>query len=322
MKHDYGLHLYAPEGPEIEGAILHPCLTNGERIEIFGEDDPNRLPSWPTDEQTALFNNRVIESLKPEPHDLILLSGGWTHRAVAEAFPNHLKCEPFIGYYGVMGGPIWGAYESYFHMAQVYMRKEVNDIRWFDRVIHPFYDPSEFPVTNNGGDYLLFLGRIVQRKGPHIASEIARAIGLPLKVAGVGGKQVGKDIVAPEITIADAEYLGPVGVEERAKLLSGAKATLMPTTYHEPGGNVAIESMACGTPVITPDSGVFSEVVPERFRFRTLRQAITAVETATNEDRPKLREYCESRFSLDAIKERYTMWFNDIQQLWGKGWYE
>src|SRR6185369_15298617 len=100
MKNDYDIHLYTPYGPEIEGATLHPCLTNDERIEIFGEDDPNRLPSWPTDEQTALFNQRVIESLKPEPHDLILLSGGWTHRAIAEAFPNHLKCEPFIGYYG------------------------------------------------------------------------------------------------------------------------------------------------------------------------------------------------------------------------------
>jgi glycosyltransferase involved in cell wall biosynthesis len=163
---------------------------------------------------------------------------------------------------------------------------------------------------------------LVLRKGPHIASEIARATGLPLKVAGAGGKQVGKDIVAQEVTIKDAEYLGPVGVKERAKLLSGAKATLMPTTYFEPGGNVAIESMACGTPVITPDAGVFSEVVPERFRFRTLRQAIKAVETATHEDRTKLRNYCQSRFSLDAIKQRYKIWFDDLQQLWSKGWYE
>jgi len=80
--------------------------------------------------------------------------------------------------------------------------------------------------------------------------------------------------------------------------------------------------MACGTPVITPDSGVFSEVVPERFRFRTLRQAITAVETATQENKPELREYCESRFSLDAIKPRYKMWFDDIQTLFGQGWYQ
>jgi glycosyltransferase involved in cell wall biosynthesis len=323
MKHDYELHVYCPEGPDIEGATLHQCLTDGERTELFGEDDPNRLPNWPTDEQTSLFNQRVIESLKPEPHDLILLSGGWTHRVIAEAFPKNIRCEPFIGYYGVMGGMIWGAYESYFHMAQVYMRKEVNDIRWFDRVIHPFYDQAEFPITNNGsGDYLLFLGRLVQRKGPHIASEIARATGIPLKVAGAGGKQVGKDIVAPEITIRDAEYLGPVGVEERAKLLSGAKAVLFPTTYAEPGGNVAIEAMACGTPVIASDFGVATETVPERFRFRTLRQAVNAVKTATREDKSELRKYCRSRFSLDAIKQRYVIWFDDLQTLFQKGWYQ
>src|SRR5580765_4611696 len=76
MMSGYDIHVYAPEGPNIEGATLHPCLTNDERIEIFMEDDPNRLPSWPTDEQSAKFNSNVIEALKQNlrAQDLILLS--------------------------------------------------------------------------------------------------------------------------------------------------------------------------------------------------------------------------------------------------------
>src|SRR5437762_13402576 len=55
--------LYAPEGPTMDEATLVPCLSNDERCAIFGKDDPNRLPTWPTDEKTALFNQRVIEAL-------------------------------------------------------------------------------------------------------------------------------------------------------------------------------------------------------------------------------------------------------------------
>ncbi len=322
------IHLYAPEGPNVEGATLHPCLTNDERISIFGEDDPNRLPSWPTDEQSAQFNANVIEELKKnlEPKDLILLSMGWTHRPIATAFSNYIICEPFVGYYGVLGGNVWGAYESNFHMAQVYERKGITDIRWFDRVVPPFYDPDDFPILNDGrGDYLLFLGRIVQRKGPHIASEIARASGMRLVVAGAGGTQVGKDIVAPEVTVTNAEYVGPVNVKERAKLLAGARAVLFPTTYAEPGGNVAIEAMACGTPVIATDFGVATETVQNGvsgFRFRTLAEAVTAVQDVGGLDPLSIQEYAQSRYSLESVAPMFNKWFAQLQTLHGEGWYE
>jgi glycosyltransferase involved in cell wall biosynthesis len=320
------LRIYAPEGPDIEGATLHPCLTDSERIEIFGKDDPNRLPTWPTDEQASLFNRRVIENLKPEPHDLILLSGGWTHHSIAESFSLNMKCEPFVGYYGVLGGNVWGAYESYFHMAQVYERKKIEDVRWFDRVIPPFYDQSEFPHLNPGkGEYLLFLGRIIQRKGPHIASDIAQACGLPLLVAGSGGKQVGKDIVAPEVTVKNAEYVGPVNAKKRAELIAGAKAVLFPTTYPEPGGNVAIEAMACGTPVIASDFGVASETVREGvsgFRFRLLRDAVNAVERCSDLRPQDIRNYAIGNYSLEAIAPKFSRWFDDMTTLFDRGWYE
>ncbi len=322
---EHDIHVYAPEGPDIQGATLHPCLTNSGRTTIFGEDDANRLPAWPTDEQTAQFNRNVIANLKPEPHDLILLSGGWTHHLVAVAFPNHIKSEPFIGYFGILNGNVWGAYESSFHMAQTYYRHEIHDVRWFDRVIPPYYDPADFPHLNQGkGDYLLFLGRIIQRKGPHIASEIARACGLPLKVAGAGGQQIGLDIVAPEVTVSNAEYVGPVGVKERAKLLAGAKAVLFPTTYAEPGGNVLIEAMACGTPVIASDFGVATETVREGvsgFRFRLLRDAVKAVQRLDELDPKVVRKHAFTNYSLEAVAPKFSKWFSDMGTLFDKGWY-
>ncbi len=326
MGGEHEIFLYAPEGDYVQGAKLIPCLTNEERIKTFGEDDPARLPTWPSEAQTELFNKRVIEYMGPllEPHDLILLSGGWTHHQVRYAFPNHIHCEPGTGYEGIMlENHI--AFESYAWQHHVYSKKGINDGRFFDTVIPNYFDPTEFPILNNGkGDYLLFLGRVVQRKGPHIASEIARACGMKLKVAGAGGKQVGNDIVAPEITVKDAEYVGPVNVEQRAELLAGARALLFCTTYIEPFGGVMVEAMLAGTPVIATDWGAPTEVVVPQsgFRFRNLREAVEGVERVGRFNPRWIRKYAVGRYSLEAVAPQFNRWFSQLQTLWDRGWYQ
>lgn len=307
--------LYAPESDPVPGARLIQCLSEHARIAIFGKDDPNRLPDWPTDEQSRLFNLAATAKIAEhaDPQNLVLLSGGWTHRPILEALSAMLCAEPFCGYPGILTERV--AFESYAWMHSVYAKKGIENIRWYDRVIPPFCDPDEFPHLNNGrGDYLLFVGRMIGRKGPHIALQIAKAAKMPLYVAGAGGDGgFGGDI----------NYLGPVGIEERAKLMAGARALICPTTYVEPGGNVAIEAMMSGTPVIAPDCGVFSETVSHGlsgFHFRTLRTGVDAVETATELRPDKIRAYARERYSLEAIAPKFERWFDDLQQLWGDGW--
>jgi glycosyltransferase involved in cell wall biosynthesis len=327
MKDKYPIILYAPEGPPVDGVTLVPCLTDAERTATFGADDPNRLPAWPTDQQTATFNLNVVKNMivRLDPDDIIMLVAGYTHFAVAQAFPNHAICEPFVGYEGIIGGRSWAAYESYAHMHNVYALKGIRDIRWFDTVIPPYYDPKEFPKCNNGsGDYLLFLGRLIFRKGVHIAAQIADACNMPLVIAGSGATEISANkIVAPEVVIEgkDLKYVGPVDVKQRAKLIAGARAMLVPTTYMEPGGNVAIEAMAAGTPAITTDFGVFTETVPSKFRFRTLRDAVAAVERAMKVDNSAIQNYALANFSLRATAPKFQKWFDDLLTLRDKGWY-
>jgi glycosyltransferase involved in cell wall biosynthesis len=330
MKDDYEIFVYAPESDPLPGVEMVSCTPDSVRVSLYGKDDPNRLPFWPTDEQFFIFNQNVIEKIRErlQPTDMILLVGGWSNKPIADAFPDHrLICEPFVGMDGIIGGRVWGAYESHTHMSAVYQGHNVMNVRYFDRVIPPFYDPADFPKCNKGkGDYLLFIGRLVFRKCPHIAAQIADACGLPLVVAGSGAtKWSDTQIVAPEVTLTGKElrYAGTVNPQKRAKLMTGAIATIAGTMYREAGGNVAIESMACGTPCITTNFGVFSETVPKEFRYNMFRDAVKAVERAKEVDHKWLREYAANNFSFNAIRPLFKKWFDDIATLppHDIGWY-
>lgn len=321
--------LYAPEGSDARGHDLVECLTDTERIDQFGPDDASRLPAWPTDEQWRLFNTRAILGIleRAEPHDLILLTAGWSQRAIKDALPHLTACEPGVGYEGILTDRC--AFESHAWRHHVYGLKGIRDGRWYDAVIPNYFDADDFPIANHGdGDYLLYVGRIIQRKGVHVAAEIAKAVGLPLKVAGAGvlEHEPGR-IVAAEVTVEapGLDYVGTVNVAERAELMAGAVCLLAPTVYLEPFGGVAVEAMMAGTPVVATDWGAFTETVVEGesgYRFQTLAQGVDAVARAAALDNDRVRAFAESRYSLDAVAPQFDRWFHQLDDLWRDGWYE
>lgn len=334
MGFQHEIILYSPEGEKPAGVSEHVhCLSDQERIGIFGEDDTNRLPDWPTDDQSHLFNLRIATSIaeRTKPDDLVLLSQGLTHIPIKLALPKMLHCEPGIGYEGIIGGDVFGAYESHAWRHYISHKNNFTNIRTYDTVIHPYCDPDEFPELNQGkGDYLLFLGRLIFRKGITIALEIAKRSGLPLYVAGAGGKSETlpggtTKITGLDVTIdGDIKHVGPINVEQRAKLLAGARALICPTIYLEPGGNVAIEAMLAGCPVITHNWGVYSETVEHGisgFHFQIVREAVRAVELCGNMDHQAIQKYARDRFSLAVIGPQFDRWFENLQTLRGKGWY-
>lgn len=334
----HGLYVYAPEGEPLAPAELVPILSDAERVATFGPDDPNRLPAWPTDDQFRVFNHRAAVAIRErlEPGDAVLLAAGWSQAAVARGLPAEtLVVEPGVGYEGPFAR--FCAFESYAWMHYLYGKKGIGggewgngagaqDGRWYDAVIPNYFDPAEFPHLNDGsGEHLLFVGRLIRRKGLSAAADVARAAGLPLVVAGAGATswKNGAFVESPEVRIeGDVHYAGPVGVEERAELMAGARSLLAPTTYLEPFGGVAVEAMLAGTPALTTDWGAFTETVPERWRFRTLQEAVDKVAFAASEDPEATRARAVARYSLDAVAPRYDLWLERLDDLRGDGWYE
>lgn len=295
--------------------IVYGCEGADVQVAKTMRDDSTAAPEWPDEREWDQFNQAAIEAIRDraEPGDLLLLAGGYSQRVIAEKVGMLIACEPGVGYEGI--ATPFCAFESHAWRHYVYGLRGIGDGRWFDTVIPNYFDPADFPAGSGSGGYLLFMGRLIERKGIRVAAEIAETAGLPLVVAGPG------DFSTLDLP-GDVSYVGVAAPLDRARLMGDAVALLAPTLYIEPFGGVAVEAQLCGTPAITPEFGAFSETVDERWRFATLAEAVDAVDCAWNADRQLIREHAAARFSLDAVAPMFDRWFSRLEQLHAAGWYE
>jgi len=125
-------------------------------------------------------------------------------------------------------------------------------------------DLRAWPLHERKGDYLLWIGRMTPEKGAHRAIAAARAVDVPLILAGViqPGQQAFFDReIAPHIDGDRVQFVGEVGGSAKRSLFARARGLLMPIRWNEPFGMVMVEALACGTPVIAFPEGAARELV-------------------------------------------------------------
>jgi glycosyltransferase involved in cell wall biosynthesis len=174
-------------------------------------------------------------------------------------------------------------------------------------VIHHGIDVASFPFDPDGGEHLLFLGRMIADKGPAEAIRIARAAGRPLVLAGPA--EEGYDVTAePGVDGETVRYAGRVDAAERNRLLAGAAALLFPLVYPEPFGLVLVEAMACGTPVLATQLGAAPEIVEDGvtgYTASTPEELAALVPAATALDRAAIRRVAERRFDVARMVDEH-----------------
>lgn len=191
-------------------------------------------------------------------------------------------------------------------------RKPIPDANWYGTVHHGIADDHYHFSEVARGDYLAFLGRISPEKRPDRAIEIAKAAGVPLRIAAKVD-QVDREYFENEIRpLLDhplIEYIGEIGDEQKSRFLGDARALLFPIDWPEPFGLVMIEAMACGTPVIAWRCGSVPEIVQNGVTgciVEDFDQAVEAVQAVRRLPRTGVRQVFERRFTAQAMAQRYA----------------
>jgi glycosyltransferase involved in cell wall biosynthesis len=177
-------------------------------------------------------------------------------------------------------------------------------------------ETSAFPFGDRAGDYLLFLGRMIEDKGPAEAIAVARAAGLPLVMAGPPEDGF-EQRVAPMIDGRESNYVGRVDPPERDRLLSGAAALIYPLRYPEPFGLVMAEAMACGTPVLGVGIGAVPELVEPGltgYYAASWQELAPLVPAALALDRGAIRARAVERFDYKRMVDRHEALYRRLAE--------
>jgi glycosyltransferase involved in cell wall biosynthesis len=177
---------------------------------------------------------------------------------------------------------------------------------------HKFFpEPDEQP-------YLAFLARMSPEKGPHHAIAIAKATGLPLKMAGkvdVVDVEFFETEIKPHVDGKQIQFLGEANHTQKNQLMGKAIATLFPITWREPFGLVMAESMAAGTPVIGLRLGSTPEVIRpgvSGYLCDSIEECVQAVQKVQEIDRLGCREYVSDRFGIQQMTDGYEAVYQKV----------
>ena len=175
-------------------------------------------------------------------------------------------------------------------------------------------DTDRFCFREAPDDYLLFLGRFTEGKGPLQAIEVARRLGLRLILAAADEAYY-REVVAPHVDGKQIVYFGEADFEAKVKLYGGARALLYPIQAREPFGLVLAEAMACGTPVAALDRGAVREVVDDGITgavFGTLDEMTDGLDRVFALDRRRVRQHAVARFGIDRMVDEYVAVYRRI----------
>jgi glycosyltransferase involved in cell wall biosynthesis len=176
------------------------------------------------------------------------------------------------------------------------------------------------PVFHPRGGYVAFLGRISPEKRPDRAIEIARALGVPLKIAAKVDKvdeAYFQAAIKPMLDGPGVEFIGEINDAQKNEFLGQAQALLFPIDWPEPFGLVMIEAMACSTPILAFGNGSVSEIIDQGVTGHivdTTEQAVRALSQVLTLDRRMVRRRFEERFSATRMAKDYVSVYRKLLQ--------
>jgi glycosyltransferase involved in cell wall biosynthesis len=181
---------------------------------------------------------------------------------------------------------------------------------WQATVYHGLPDLYAYHPTP--GKYLAYLGRICPEKRPDHAIEIAKRVGIPLRIAAKVDpvdREYFDTQIAPLLNHPLIEYLGEINDAEKCDFLGNAAAVLCTYDWPEPFGIVLIEALACGTPVFAYRRGSIPEIIDDGvtgFICDSFAEMVAKIDQLPLINRRRCREAFQNRFTVERMVKDYV----------------
>ncbi|MEO1802877.1 MAG: glycosyltransferase family 4 protein, partial [Cyanobacteria bacterium J06629_2] len=201
----------------------------------------------------------------------------------------------------------------------VYTQAQADTFPFGDRceILGSAIDLSLYQFNPNPGASLAWLGRIAPEKALEDAVEAVNITGTPLKIMGRIQDPDYWQQIRQQFPQAPIEYLGFLNTNQLQQELGNCRALLMTPRWIEAFGNVAIEALACGVPIIAYSRGGPAEIVRDGktgwlVEPDNVSELATAIGKIEQIERLACRQQAEAEYSLAALGDRFEAWFKQI----------
>lgn len=216
---------------------------------------------------------------------------------------HHNPVTPDLGWFVRQHADIWFSVVSEFQAAK--LRAQGADRC---RVIHNGIDTTSYTFVPRGSGGLFFIGRMEWEKGADAAIRVARLLERPLVLAGpIIDESFFERTIKPQLDDS-IRYIGVVDHRTKNELYGQAACVLMPSRCEEGFGMVAVEAMACGTPVVALANGALPEVIEHGhtgYVTSNEDELPKLVSRALHLDRAAIRSRVTARFALSSVAREY-----------------